>query len=271
MLFLHSFLLNFIFTRILSLQSPLVMIKQIPNMITSLNLLCGCVAILFAVQGDLITTALFAFLGIFFDFFDGLAARLLDAQTKVGLEMDSLADVITSGVVPGIVMLQLLSQSFSGTYFNTEGLFTATNWNDGFHTFLPVIGLLITVASAYRLAKFNVDTRQTTSFIGLPTPANTLLIASIPLILHYQYTPAIENALLHPAFLLAFTVLSCVLLNAELPLFALKFKTWDFKSNAVRYVFLLLCIVLLVFFHFIAIPVIIGMYILISFFYKPVV
>lgn len=243
------------------------MIKQIPNMITSLNLLCGCIAVIFALQGDLITAAMFAFSGIFFDFFDGLAARLLNAQSKVGLELDSLADMVTSGVVPGIVMLQLLSQSFTGGYFTID-LFTQDGWNTGMSNYLPIIGLLITVASAYRLAKFNVDTRQTTSFIGLPTPANTLFITSIPLILHYQFTPQIETALLSPYLLISMTFLSCILLNAELPLFALKFNTWDFKSNAVRYVFLLLCVIALVLFHFIAIPFIIALYILISFFWR---
>lgn len=244
------------------------MIKQIPNMITSLNLLCGCVGVIFAIQGDLVTAAIFAFLGIFFDFFDGLAARLLKAQSNVGLELDSLADMITSGVIPGIVMMQLLNLSLTGAYLDSTTLFSSQNWNDGFIKYLPFFGLLITVASAYRLAKFNVDTRQTTSFIGLPTPANTLLIVSIPLIIAYQFSVQIESVVLNKWVLIILTLMSCLLLNAELPLFALKFKTWDFKTNAIRYIFLILCIVALICFHFIAIPLIIGLYILISLFYK---
>ena len=131
-----------------------------------------------------------------------------------------------------------------------------------------MIGLLIAVASGYRLAKFNVDTRQTTSFIGLPTPANALLILSLPLILHFQSSDWIEVIILNKWFLIGLTIVSSMLLNAELPLFGLKFKTWDFKSNAIRYVFLLVCAVLLVLLKFIAIPLIILIYILLSLLWK---
>ncbi|MFT7073445.1 CDP-alcohol phosphatidyltransferase family protein [Patiriisocius sp. Uisw_017] len=245
------------------------MVKQIPNIITSLNLLCGCVALIFAVSGDLVSATIFAFLGIIFDFFDGLAAGLLNAQSDVGLELDSLADVVTSGVVPGVVMLQLLSEATTGHTLDIANIFSDSGWNTSFMSYLPFLGLLIAVASAYRLAKFNVDTRQTNSFLGLPTPANTLLILSLPLILAFQQTETLEGILLNPWFLSIFTVLSCVLLNVEIPLFAFKFKTWDFKSNAVRYIFLVTSILLLVLLKFIAIPVIIFLYILISLFWRP--
>jgi len=244
------------------------MIKQIPNIITSLNLLCGCVAILFAVSGDLITATIFVFFGIFFDFFDGLAARLLNAQSEIGLQLDSLADMVTSGVAPGIVMVQLLSEVTTGGYLNLSEIFSGEGWNASFSSYLPITGLLITIASAYRLAKFNVDTRQTTSFIGLPTPANTLLILSLPLILHFQFSDMAESIILNKWFLIGLTILSSILLNAEIALFGLKFKTWDFKTNAIRYIFLLACILLLTLLKFIAIPVIILLYILISLFWK---
>ena len=244
------------------------MIKQIPNIITSLNIMCGCVAVLFAVSGDLIIASVFAFLGIFFDFFDGLAARLLKAQSEIGLQLDSLADVITSGVVPGVVMFQLLNLSIFGHMQTLTEIFSLDGWNVSFNNYLPLLGLMIVIASAYRLAKFNVDTRQTSGFIGLPTPANTLLILSLPLILQFQFSNLAETIILNKWFLFGMTLLSCVLLNAEIPLFALKFKTWDFKSNAVRYVFLLLCVVLLVFLKFLAIPFIILIYILLSMFWK---
>lgn len=242
--------------------------KQIPNFITSLNILSGCVAILFAVSGDLILAAVFVFLGIFFDFFDGLAARALNAQSEIGLQLDSLADVITSGVVPGIAMFQLLNIAFLGSMQNLTEVFSTQGWNVGLTNYLPLLGLSITIASAYRLAKFNVDTRQASGFIGLPTPANTLLILSLPLILEYQYSEMIENVILNIWVLLGLTIVSCILLNAEIPLFALKFKTWDFKSNAVRYVFLILCIALLITLKFLAIPIIILLYILLSIFWK---
>ena len=244
------------------------MVKQIPNIITSLNLLCGTIAIMLAVSGNLVAAAIFTFLGIFFDFFDGLAARALNAQSQVGLEMDSLADVVTSGVVPGIVMVQLLNEAIFGVSLDITTFFEAGSWNNGILKYIPFIGLLIVVASAYRLAKFNVDTRQTSSFIGLPTPANTLLILSLPLILTFHDVAVLESIILNKWVLICLTLLSCFLLNAEIPLFALKFKTWDFKSNAVRYIFLLCCLVAIILFHFIAIPIILALYILISLFWK---
>ena len=244
------------------------MLKQIPNIITSLNVLCGCIAILFAVSGDLITASFFVFLGIFFDFFDGLAARLLKAHSEIGLQLDSLADVITSGVAPGIVMYQLLNLSIFGHMQSLTEIFSLEGWNVSFINYLPLFGLLIVIASAYRLAKFNVDTRQTSGFIGLPTPANALLILSLPLILQFQYSELAETIILNKWFLIGMTLVSCILLNAEIALFALKFKTWDFKSNAVRYVFLILCVVLLALLKFLAIPIIILLYILLSIFWK---
>ena len=245
------------------------MIKQIPNIITSLNLLCGCVAIMFAVSGDLVSASFFAFAGIFLDFFDGLAARVLNAQSQVGLQLDSLADVVTSGVLPGIVMVQLLSEALTGTSLDIGTIFSDTANSTSIESYLPFIGLLIAVASGYRLAKFNVDTRQTTSFIGLPVPANTLLILSLPLILSFQASQQITEVILTPWFLIVITLVSCVLLNAEIPLFGLKFKTWNFKDNAVRYLFLIASILLLVVLKFIAIPIIIFSYILVSLFWKP--
>jgi len=244
------------------------MVKQIPNIITSLNLLCGTIAIMLAVSGNLVAAAIFTFLGIFFDFFDGLAARALNAQSQVGLEMDSLADVVTSGVVPGIVMVQLLNEAIFGVSLDITTFFEAGSWNNGILKYIPFIGLLIVVASAYRLAKFNVDTRQTSSFIGLPTPANTLLILSLPLILTFHDVAVLESIILNKWVLICLTLLSCFLLNAEIPLFALKFKTWDFKSNAVRYIFLLCCLVAIILFHFIAIPIILALYIVISIIWK---
>ncbi len=244
------------------------MLKQIPNAITALNILSGCIAVLFAVSGDLILASLFVLLGIFFDFFDGFAARLLNAQSEIGLQLDSLADVITSGVVPGIMVFQLLNLSLFGSMRNMTDIFYRNGWNLSFNDYLPFLGLLIIVASAYRLAKFNVDTRQTSSFIGLPTPANAIFILSLPLILQYQFSEFAESIILNKWFLLALIPVSCYMLNAEIPLFALKFKTWDFKSNAVRYVFLGITLILLVALQFVAIPLIIIVYVLLSIFWK---
>lgn len=242
------------------------MVKQIPNIITSLNLLCGMVAILFAISGDLITASFFVFTGIVFDFFDGLAARWLNAQSEIGLQLDSLADVITCGVAPAIVMLEMIHISISGEPMNITQSLALGGWNTIVFSYLPFTGLLIAVAAAYRLAKFNVDTRQTESFIGLPTPANAIFVLSLPLILHFQHSEAIEGIIMNKWFLVATTLVSCFIMNAEVRLFALKFKTWDFGSNKIRYLFLLLSVVAIVALQFIALPVVILLYFAMSLF-----
>lgn len=245
------------------------MIKHIPNAITALNMLCGAVAVLFAVSGDLIAASVFIVLGIFFDFFDGLAARKLNATSAIGLQLDSLADMITCGLAPGLVMVQLLSGATLGQAFHVYwDPATAQAHVTGFDHYLPLLGLLITLGAAYRLAKFNVDTRQTASFIGLPTPANCLLIISLPLILEFQYSAWAESVLLNPWFLIGVTVLSVLLMNAEMPLFGLKFKSWDWASNKKRYLFLLFSVVLLVALKFAGIPAVLLLYILMSLLWK---
>ncbi len=232
--------------------------QHIPNFITLLNVLSGCIAVVFAVQNQLELAALFVFLGILFDFLDGLAARALNAYSAIGVQLDSLADVITSGLVPGIVMFQLLTMAQKGSW-NLD-LF-------GMHSevgVLPLFGFLITMASAYRLANFNVDENQVSSFVGLPTPANALLVISLPLILVYQNTPTLNDIILNQWFLLGLTVVSAFLLNAKIRLFSLKFKSYGFKENGIKYLFLIGSLVLLLTLRFLAIPVIILLYILSS-------
>ncbi len=239
--------------------------KQIPNLITVLNLLCGCLAILFVVSGDLVISSFLVIAGMFFDFFDGLVARLLHVQSKLGVQLDSLADMVSFGVVPGLMMFQLLNKSLMPQELRTG--FEATETLKGFEpgmSFIPFIGLLIIIASAYRLAKFNIDTRQSDNFIGLPTPANTLLIISLPLIFQYQYSPFLEQVIFNHWFLIALTIVSSLLLNAEIKLFSLKFKSWDFNANQVRYIFLALSIAAIIAIKFIAIPFIIIIYIVVS-------
>lgn len=240
----------------------MILSRYIPNTFTMANLFCGMLGTYFAATNRLELAAYAVVLGIFFDFFDGFFARILKAQSELGLQLDSLADVITSGVVPGMVMYQLLHR--------------IENWGGGMKwveqelhweslSLLPFLGFAITLASAYRLAKFNIDTRQTDSFIGLPTPANALLIVSLPLILIYDSYPVVEEIISNKWFLLGLTALSCYLLNAELPLFALKFKTWGFAENKVRYIFLIIAALLLAFLQFLAVPLIIVLYVIISF------
>jgi CDP-diacylglycerol--serine O-phosphatidyltransferase len=147
--------------------------------------------------------------------------------------------------------------------FHLFGLATQFSWNPT--NLLPYFGLLVTLASAYRLAKFNISTNQTDAFIGLPTPANTLLIIALPLILEYQNSTALNEIILNPWFLMGLTIVSCYLLNAPIKLIALKFKTWDFKTNAIRYLLIILSVALLATFQFVGIPLIILIYILLSF------
>ena len=195
-------------------------------------------------------TALFVFLGIFFDFFDGFLARKLNVQSDLGVQLDSLADMVTSGLVPGLVLFYLFGLAPQPNLVNSE--------------LLPYFGLFVTLASAYRLAKFNISTNQSDVFIGLPTPANTLLIISLPLILEYQNSDAINSMILNPWFLIVLTLISCFLLNAPIKLIALKFKTWNFKDNAARYILIILSVVLLSVFQFAGIPPLIIMYIFLS-------
>lgn len=239
--------------------------KHVPNFITLLNLMSGSIALIFAVQGNLILAAVFVAVGIFFDFFDGLAARVLDVKSELGLQLDSLADMVTSGVVPGVVMFQLLNKALPQSESVSASEWTAGgNWFQWDFNSLALIGLFIALASGYRLAKFNIDERQTDSFIGLPTPANALLILSLPLILTFQPGSFINSLLLNEWVLIGLTLVSCYLLNAEIKLFALKFSNWSFGSNKLRYFFLILCLALIAIFQFTAIPLIILSYVLLS-------
>jgi len=240
--------------------------RHIPNIVTLLNLFSGCIALIFAVYGNFVAAAVFVFIGIFFDFFDGLLARKLNVQSPLGIQLDSLADLVTSGVVPGVIMFELISLTIDAPDYSEY----SDSWNSIFHwqgfkmSVVPLIGLFIPMASAYRLAKFNLDEDQQTYFKGLPVPANTLLILSLPLILEYQNNDIMNSIIINKWFLIALTLLSCYLLNSKIKLFALKFKDWSFKNNGVRYVFLILSVVSLVVLHFAAIPLIIGLYILLS-------
>ncbi|MBT8204338.1 MAG: CDP-alcohol phosphatidyltransferase family protein [Eudoraea sp.] len=244
------------------------MIRHLPQLLTLLNVFSGCVAVVFAVLNELHLAAVFVIIGIFFDFFDGLAARMLNAQSELGIQLDSLADMITCGLVPGIIMFQLLGMSQTGGWNIADFNPALREGPLGFDSLIPFAGFLITLASAYRLARFNIDEDQLTSFIGLPTPANALLIISFPLILLYQGNDSLNALILNPWFLLVVTVLSSFLLNANIPLFALKFKNWSFKENGLRYVFIVVSIVLLMTMKYLAISAIVVFYVLSSLVYK---
>ena len=236
--------------------------KHIPNILTLGNLFCGTVATIYAVQGNFEIAGILVVLGIFFDFFDGFAARVLNVSGELGKQLDSLADMVTSGVVPGIVMFKFLA--ISPNLDTLENAAIDTNWMN--FNFAPIqfLGLLLTLGACYRLAKFNIDTRQSESFIGLPTPAMSLFIISLPLIQEYSTIESIQNLISNHYFLILVTVLLTYLMNAELPLFSLKFKEYSVKNNAVKYMFILISVLLIFSLHVISIPIIIFLYVSLS-------
>jgi CDP-diacylglycerol--serine O-phosphatidyltransferase len=220
--------------------------RHTPNALTCANLLCGCVGIVEVFHNNMLLSCALIGLAAVFDFLDGFAARLLKVSSTIGKELDSLADVTTFGVLPSIIIYQLL----------------LTSVDDLGQLWIPTLAFAIAVCSALRLAKFNVDPRQSDSFIGVPTPANGILVASLPFIIRYY--PEYEPFIIHTTNLLIFTVVMSFLMVSELPLFALKFKSFGWKGNEVRYSFLLVSLILLITLGFLAVPLVIGMYILLS-------
>lgn len=211
--------------------------KHIPNALTCANLFTGCVGVVYAFNGDLKTVAFFVIASGVFDFFDGFAARLLNVKSNIGKELDSLADVVSFGFLPGVMLFQLLG---------------------GNAHYLAYTGFLITVFSALRLAKFNIDTRQTEDFIGLNTPMNTFLIISLP------YLADRFLFITNPYFLLAVTIICSLLLVSELRLFSMKISGFQWAQNKFKFIFLFISVVLLAFFNFVAFPIILILYILFS-------
>jgi len=221
--------------------------KHLPNAITCANLFSGCVGIVFAFQQNLIVAAYALFLAAIFDFFDGFASRVLQSFSGIGKDLDSLADMVSFGVLPSVILYELFLRAPQVEHIGS---------------YLNFIAFLIPVFSALRLAKFNTDTRQAEIFIGLPTPANAILIASFPLLI-VQY-PNLSVYILNPYVLSVFVLVMCALLVAEIPLMSLKFKNRDFNKNIYRYLLLLFSAILILFFKFAAVPVVIFIYLLLS-------
>lgn len=237
--------------------------KHVPNIITLLNLSAGVIALTFTFNNNYQYAFMWVALGIFFDFWDGFAARVLKAQSPIGLQLDSLADMVTSGVVPGLVMYQMLS-GIAGNRIENVPMEAGEQY---FYLWvLPYLGFVITLASAYRLAKFNVDTRQTDSFIGLPTPANTLWIMSLPLIAEKTSSELVFEILSNPFILMGLCLVSAFLLNSNIRLFSLKIKHFDWETHKTQVIFLVVSAVALSLLQFVAIPLIILFYVVLSLF-----
>ena len=216
---------------------------NIPNIITCLNLISGCIATYWAFLGDYRMALLFIVIGAFFDFFDGMVARLLHVSSPIGKELDSLADDITFGFAPSAIIFSYLSQ-FS--ILNSQ--------------LMPFLAFILAAFSALRLAKFNLDERQALGFIGLPTPANALFWGALIGGLHGNqiYFEGMEWCIIVGIFI------SSYLLISEIPMFALKFKTWGWKGNEIKYIFLLTCIPMLLFLGIFGLAAVIAWYVILS-------
>ena len=209
--------------------------KHIPNTITCCNLISGCIAIVYALHFNAQMALLFIIVGAVFDFFDGMSARLLGVSSDIGKELDSLADDVTFGVAPSAVIFAELSVLDYPTFLDGMPAVMAL---------LPYLAFIVAAFSAVRLAKFNLDTRQTTSFIGLPTPANALFWASFII----SMGDLMANLAYNVNILLLLIFLSCWILIAEVPMFALKFKEFSFAHNKIRYLFIITGIILIALF-----------------------
>ena len=220
--------------------------KHIPNTITCCNLISGCIATYWALCGVYDTALLFIVIGAVFDFFDGMTARLLHVSSPIGKELDSLADDITFGFAPSAIVFHFLTSHLSPL---TSHL-----------SFLPYIAFVMAAFSALRLAKFNLDERQAMGFIGLPTPANALFWGA--LIVGSEEWLASSPYYIYGV--IALMLLSCYLLVSEIPMFALKFKTWGWKGNEIKYIFILSCVPLLLLLGVSGLAAIIAWYIVLS-------
>ncbi|MEM7367313.1 MAG: CDP-alcohol phosphatidyltransferase family protein [Bacteroidota bacterium] len=232
--------------------------SHIPNLFTASNLLCGMLALIFVFTDDIIGATVAIGLALLMDFLDGFVARALGVSSPIGKELDSLADNITFGAVPGFVMARLIQESLGAEFIPTD-------WFDGTGGPWFLIGFLISVYSAIRLARFNLDERQSDAFYGVPTPANTALILSFWLILEFKPDSFLAAGLGFSWVLIGLTLLSSWLLIADIRLIALKFKTYDFASNKYRYLLVISSLILLVLLQYVAIPFIFLIYFLLSF------
>jgi CDP-diacylglycerol--serine O-phosphatidyltransferase len=237
--------------------------KHIPNFITTLNLFSGCIGIIIALQYRIDYAAYFIAIAAFFDFLDGLVARLLHVKSEIGKELDSLADVVSFGVLPGIIVYQLMANSPNTP---AGGLFS-------YISIFSLIALIIPVLSAVRLAKFNLDTRQSTSFIGLPVPANALFLGSLPLIkMQAGFSDSLSwlTIFTDNYYVLALIAIGMsLLLVSEIPLISLKFRNLKFADNKPQFILVAFTILAFTLFTFTAIPLIILAYIILSLIFKP--
>jgi CDP-diacylglycerol---serine O-phosphatidyltransferase len=233
--------------------------KHIPNFITSLNLTAGFIALIYASNGDLFTASLLILAAMIFDFFDGMSARLLKAYSEIGKELDSLADIVSFGVAPGIIIFRMLESSLADLIAVNDSSAIAIK------VIVFAISALMPVCAALRLAIFNIDTTQTTSFKGLPTPANALAVISLVLAGHFSDNGFVSKITGSPVILGIFTIVLSLLMVSRIPLLSLKFSNLKIKGNEGRYLLIALVLVSLVILGSKAFLLIIPLYLLASF------
>ena len=232
--------------------------KYVPNLITSLNLASGFIAIIFAANGDLITASWLIAAAMVFDFLDGFSARLLKAYSDIGKELDSLADVVSFGVAPGLIIYTLLNDSLS---LNAPAMITSEGIKLSLILIIPAI---MPVCAALRLAIFNVDKTQTTSFKGLPTPANALAVISLVIAAHYSQTAIFSSFTGSPALLIVYAIILSLLMVSRIPLLSLKFSDLKLKGNEGRYILAGLVLLSFAVIGINAAPLVIPLYIIAS-------
>ncbi len=232
--------------------------KQIPNILTLGNLVCGGIAITLIFEDQMHWAGLLVIAAAVLDFLDGFVARVLKVAGPIGKQLDSLADMVTFGVVPALIAYKLIEAGVA--HHHPDGV-------DGVAAYVKYAAFLIAAMSAYRLAKFNVDESQSDSFSGIPTPANAIFWIGIPLAMHYQtdsIPSQVSNWLANPHIVLVVSIVMSVLLVAPIRMIALKFKHYGFKGNVARYLLIIGCAFLLITFRFIGFPLIIALYVLLS-------
>jgi CDP-diacylglycerol--serine O-phosphatidyltransferase len=232
--------------------------RHIPNFITSLNLSAGFIAIIFAANGDVVTASWLILAAMIFDFLDGFSARLLKAYSEIGKELDSLADVVSFGVAPGLIIYHLLitsSSSHSPLNLNSDIIGTVL---------FMLIASIMPVCGAIRLAIFNLDSTQSTSFRGLPIPANALAVISVVIAGYYSDSSFLSSLTGTPVLLILFTIILSLLMVSRIPLFSLKITNFKMKGNEGRYILLTLILISVAIFGIMALPLIIPLYIISS-------
>jgi CDP-diacylglycerol---serine O-phosphatidyltransferase len=235
-----------------------LMKKHIPNLITSLNLVSGFIAIIYAINGNIVTASWFILAAMVFDFCDGFSSRLLHAYSDMGKELDSLSDLVSFGVAPALIMLQLLTKSLGA---DAAVIFNSGSMKNVLIFFIPVI---MPVCGALRLAKFNIDKTQKTTFKGLPIPANALAVISIVIAWHYSPSEILTSFINSAAALIIFTIIISLLMVTRLPLLSLKTSNLKFRGNEGRYILIVLVVAALALFGIGAAPLVIPLYLVAS-------